>query len=444
MYNQGHTLSRAILTLAGALLTWSVSFAASAGNGEIYDVAASEMRVGLSDGTVSELVSDDAPEERTPQGWDGFRLELENHDAYVQIHGLLHSDFVAHARDDEDAYSDRFFFRRGRVSLYAEYGGRFAFSIEPQFTENGVNVVDAYVDLRIVPNWLNLRVGKMKTPLGVEMVQSITALVLPERGLSTQLVPFRDQGVYASGRSEGELIGYGFGIGNGVPDGTLPRPELDDHFEFYGHTDLRPLTLLSGQRDTPQLMLRMAFSAGMDRDNIGESAHGTPQSAAGRPLFTITDDLVADGMRYRLNPQLTYYHGPVGVLGEYVRSSQELRDDSTGQRARIDNDTWLVAAQVVLTGEDANYGLVRPERRWGAVDLTFRYSELMIDESMESAGFVAAQSVNNARALGVGVNYYPNPIFRISMSYEHTEFERDRDRVLQPENLFTLRAQTAF
>ena len=60
----------------------------------------------------------------------------------------------------------------------------------------------------------------------------------------------------------------------------------------------------------------------------------------------------------------------------------------SGTSAQLKNDAWQIAASWLLTGEDASYQGVKPNRPfsagadggWGAVELLARYQENNIDK----------------------------------------------------------------
>src|SRR5207247_1707661 len=81
--------------------------------------------------------------------------------------------------------------------------------------------------------------------------------------------------------------------------------------------------------------------------SIGQIAIATPKAGA-----SLT------GERFRLSPQASYFYGPVGLLGEWVRVVE--RATSGPAAAVLRNDAWQGAAVVVLTGEVASYGSRAP------------------------------------------------------------------------------------
>jgi hypothetical protein len=121
---------------------------------------------------------------------------------------------------------------------------------------------------------------------------------------------------------------------------------------------------------------------------------------------TFEETAIADGIQTRLSPQGYAYVGPVGVLAEYVRSTQAVRlDDTVGD---VTFWAWQVQGSFVVTGESASYKGVTPAKPvgqggYGALELVARYSEL--NPEATAFGFAdIAKSVDRARSFGVGTN----------------------------------------
>jgi phosphate-selective porin OprO/OprP len=159
--------------------------------------------------------------------------------------------------------------------------------------------------------------------------------------------------------------------------------------------------------------------------------------------------VAAAGARWRVAPQLYWYIGPIGLLAEYVVSSQRVqRLDAV---ADLQNRAWNLAASFVLTLEHAAYEGVVPQhpidfrhKNFGAFELAGRYSELRLDPAAFPMFAVPGTSVQSARELAGGLNWYMTDFVRIMLSFEHTEFvggAPNGDR--EPENALLGRLQIA-
>ena len=178
----------------------------------------------------------------------------------------------------------------------------------------------------------------------------------------------------------------------------------------------------------------------------------TYKTASGQQsFFSYSGATVFDGERTRLAPQANYYHGPFGVFGEYVQTSQVARVGSF--KTRLTNNSWQAAASYVLTGEGASYGGVTPRRpfdpragTWGALEVATRYHQLFIDPDTFTQGFAsAATSARRASAYTVGLNWYLNKSVKLLADYEQTWFSGGTVSGDRPiERVFLTRWQLSF
>ncbi|MCB9527257.1 MAG: hypothetical protein H6701_02505 [Myxococcales bacterium] len=338
---------------------------------------------------------------------------IEQGETTLQVGGLLQVDGLWIDGDGSDRI-DRFEVRRGRVILDGRFGDVFSLRFQPQFTPGAVVVLDGYVDARIAGEALVLRVGKTKTGLGIEMLQPITSLVLPERGLSTALVPLRDLGAQLRGRAG--VFEYALGVFNGAPDGSNRDGDTDDGFDLDARLAVRPW---GAEVDVGAAL---AGGYGGEHGSEADSALGRYRTGTRAPIGRAGEGVVADGTRWRLNPQVWVYRGPFGALGEYVRSSQEVR--GPGGAATVANAAWLVGASWVLTGEAARYRGIEPAGAMGAFEVMARYGELRFDEAAIDGGWLDAPRW--ARAWGVALAWQAHAAARVQVAFEETRFADGR------------------
>ncbi len=140
--------------------------------------------------------------------------------------------------------------------------------------------------------------------------------------------------------------------------------------------------------------------------------------------------VVADGGQWRLSPQLSYLWGSVGLLGEYAISHQSVFNSATFRKAELDHTAWQISAQWVLTGENASFNGITPNRPfslgsggWGAWQLVGRFGQLEIDDEAFQGFSNPALSAHAATSWAVGVNWWLNKNARVMASFSHTSFE---------------------
>ena len=121
---------------------------------------------------------------------------------------------------------------QGRIAKY------FEFRLMPDFGNGTTVLYDAYFDVRFSQAF-RVRIGKDKTPVGLEQLYSDYALLFPERTLATNLVPNRDVGVQVQGRLAG-VLSYIGGVFNGVPDAANGDVDTDAGKDLAGRVTVRP------------------------------------------------------------------------------------------------------------------------------------------------------------------------------------------------------------
>jgi phosphate-selective porin OprO/OprP len=92
----------------------------------------------------------------------------------------------------------------------------------PDFGQNNSQIQDAYIELNIL-RAAKPRVGKFKTPIGLEVLKSDRELVFAERSMASDLVPLRELGAQIAGSILSDTATYAVGYFNGALDG-ISRP----------------------------------------------------------------------------------------------------------------------------------------------------------------------------------------------------------------------------
>ncbi len=388
----------------------------------------------------------------TPDG--NFEMKLRG---YVQLDSRF---WLADKRDDD---TDTLLFRRVRPIIEGTVYKNFYYRLMADFASNAVTLQDGYGEWRQFP-FARLGFGKMKTPLGLEQLQSASELEFVERGLPRNLIPNRDFGVVLTGDLFGERLNYTVGAFNGVPDlASTGASDNNDDKDFVGRLFALPFKDWHGPLQALGLGLsgsygKEEFSVSSNNVTAALGSYVTPGqqrffryritsastdvvAADGKtvsvPLTTVlANTTVADGTRYRIMPQAYWYWRQFGLFGEWVRSAQQVAFSE--HRDTLANDAWQVQGYWVLTGEDASYRGVKPFKNfdplagsWGAWELVARFSDLQIDQdafrgvTAKGAGTAFAdprQSAQRASAWALGVNWYLNRNFKVNLDYENTWF----------------------
>jgi len=387
-------------------------------------------------------------------GASGFALTSADKSFDLKLRGLIQADARVFSGDDNKPQSDTFTLRRVRPTLDGTVGKNGEFRITPEFAGSSTTLLDAYGGYRFSPE-LRLRIGKFKSPFGLERLQSGSDLRFIERAHPTSLAPNRDIGIQLFGDVAGESASYAFGIFNGVADGGSSISDTSDDKDFTGRIFLTPFK--NTDRDELRgLSFGVAGSFGKEEGSATASGLATIRSPGQATVFSYrtstnaADNVVADGDRVRWSPQLTYYLGSFGFIGEYVTSEQDVRRGDNADS--LVNDAWQIAASYVLTGEENSFRGITPKTpfdleagTWGALELAARVSELDIDPDSFNTYADPAKSITLIQSVAIGLNWYLNRNLKTSLTYEQSAFEggeKDGDR--EDEEVLFARLQVAF
>jgi phosphate-selective porin OprO/OprP len=135
------------------------------------------------------------------------------------------------------------------------------------------------------------------------------------------------------------------------------------------------------------------------------------------------------------------------VFGEYMRSTQRIA--KAGVNTDVTNTAWDVTGSILLTGETASYGIVRPKSnvdpttgQWGALQILARYAELNVDGKAFTDGLAGTGASRNAKSFTIAANWYPTAYIKYYLTYERTKF--DNSSVRPNENVILFRTQLGF
>ena len=296
------------------------------------------------------------------------------------------------------------------------------------FGNNQTQLLDAYGDYNMSDALQLPPIGKFKDPIGIERWQREQHVLFVERGMTTNLVPFRDNGIGIYGDLIPEALEYQLTFTNGAADLVNNTNGLDNDKTVTGRIFAHPfhgsdVALLKG------LGVGVAGSYGTHSGSVANpdltSGYVTPAQSK---FFTYASSAYASGAQWRINPELTYYHGPLSLIAEYVLEEQGLRS-GTLQRD-LQTDAWMATATYVLTGEDARFDGVVPRNNldpahdhWGAFELVGRMSHLNVDNSAFPIFASPTASAHEATEGTVGGTWYMNPNFKINLDFTYATFE---------------------
>lgn len=375
-------------------------------------------------------------------------LWFSNHDesTHLQIHGYVQADDRMFSANTNGEEVDTFLFRRLRPLFEGSLFNQIDYRFMPDFGQNTAQIQEAYLELKTVP-WAKLRVGKFKVPIGLEVMQQDRNLKFPERSIASDLVPLRYIGAQLSGSFFKNSITYEGGYFDGSSDGANGVfSQWAEGNEGAGRVFVQPFAA-TGVNALHQFGFGVAGSSGTQHGTISGL-----KTIGQTTFFKYSSTAVADGPHTRISPQAYYYVGPLGLMGEYNVSSQNVFNN--GAIGKFTNQAWQVQASFLLTGEKNSYGAIRPRRSFepgrgfgymGAVELATRFSQVSIDGDAFSGFAKATTAAQQAKDVGFGVNWYLNQYVKLVTNYEHTNFRMAKGATpLHNEDVLISMIQLAF
>jgi phosphate-selective porin OprO and OprP len=382
----------------------------------------------------------------------GFSLALPDKSYVLKIRGLMQADGRFFFENDTLQANDTFLIRRFRPAIEGTLFSIVDYRLLPEFAGT-VQILDAYADLH-PRDWLRLRVGKMKAPIGLERLQSDADLPLLERGLDQNLSSSRDIGIQLWGDVAGGIVYYAIGVFNGSPDtNSTDNNDIDHAKDFMGRLFFQPFKT-EALSDFGSLGVGISAGTGNRKGRLPTAVAGLPVPSvaaqtglspfrtAGQNTFfqylaPPTDTTGAlttftHERSTRINPQLYYYYRSFGLLAEYLWLKQGVqRGNSTTeltQQAAHATVSYTIGGTEGYDGATPEYVFDPGQGRWGALQLAVRYGWLGIDDATFPTYANEAVSARSAQAITGGAAWVLRRSFRLAVNFEQTRFKGGNQR----------------
>lgn len=377
------------------------------------------------------------------------RFEIASADGAnsLRLRGLVQGDGRFYF-GDADAAQDGFLLRRARLVFEGKFAERFNYVIQSEFAGSAVSILDAYVTTAITP-LVNIQVGRFKTPVGLEQLQSDPVAFFNERSVATNLAPNRDVGLQLFGSVLDQRIGYQAALTNGLIDGgNSPTSNLNQEGDFTVSGRLFATPFVN---DKESSLKGLGFGVGGATGNYKGSISNTLLNAYrtdGQQNFfayrntttapTVFNNTVANGTSYVVSPQAHFYYGPLGILTEYfyTGSSVAIGQGTSRNAQTLNNTAYNISVGYVLTGEDSSFKGVTPKNNfnlaagtWGAFEVVARFAGVDIDDDafVDPAGapisLASSANATEVKTYGLGLNWYLSKSVRVGFNVFRNEFD---------------------
>jgi len=131
-------------------------------------------------------------------GPKGFSLRSADGKNQLRLRGTMHLDGRYLEGEDPGGVVDSFQATRVRPTIEGTFAEIYDFKFMPDFGQGRTVIQDAYVTARFKPA-AQLTVGKFKSPVGLERLQSANDMRWVQRAFPTSLAPNRDMGLQLGG-----------------------------------------------------------------------------------------------------------------------------------------------------------------------------------------------------------------------------------------------------
>ena len=378
-------------------------------------------------------------------GWDdGFFLQSADKAFMLRITGQIQVDYRDFLDNQDRTDIDTFLIRRARLGIEATMAKYYEFRLLPDFGGTNPQITDAYLNVHYTDD-MQLEVGKFKQPFSYEQLIQDRYVPTLERSMIDQLVPARDEGVMLWGRNLfADQLDYGISVSNGEINGNI---DTNNNKDFNGRLAIRPFFTPDESSSLRRLQLGMSAGAGIENEPVNPNTLRTPATV---PWFAYNTTVRADGVRYRMSPEVAYFNGPLGFAAQYYHEEQELRANSlaTTPAENVISEGYYFLITYFLTGEErTEYSQqivpLRPlkpscfGRCPGAWELVFRMSHIELSPNVFRAGPTRladpAKYSRAATETTFGFNWYWNKWARMQFNWEHAWFEQQVALGLPPD-----------
>lgn len=376
---------------------------------------------------------------------EGLQIADRDRFASIKVHGYTQADGRFFAANLKDQTHQTLLFRRVRPLVEGSLAHRVEFRFMPDFGEGHTVIQEAYAEWALAP-YAAFRMGKFKSPIGLEVLRSDRELTFPERSLASDLVPIRDLGMQLGGSFLGGSIEYAAGVFSGTEDGANAEFDWQGENEVAARVFVLPF-LSSNVRFAKHLGFGMAGSLGNNHAVLP-----TFKTIGQQTFFRYGSKVATVGAHERFAPQAYYYRGSFGLMGEYVRSDETA--ELSASRREMSNRAWQAAGSYVLTGEKNSYDGVRaargfdpshPLRNSGAWEIAIRHSEAHMDKAAFPLYANPSTSAQSASETVAGLTWYVNRYVKLMSHFANTSFQAPPGaRPLVFERLAITRLQFAF
>jgi phosphate-selective porin OprO and OprP len=324
---------------------------------------------------------------------------------------------------------------KGKVTKYFDYEVERDLRADIDETLNEYHPwKDNYVDVNL-HRLIHVKIGKFKMPFGLEELGSEDRLDYAIKSRVTDaLTPARERGIMLHA-SRGNRWEYQVGMFRYDGEGSGVHGQPTAGRTFAARVAGQPLRSL---KQLPSTIRRIQFGLAGTKGEMFAGQNGVNgQTFSG---FTFFDRMFVRGDRKRIGFELAWAEGPASIKGEYMRMSEERRQQGIRGEDLPDkiSDGWYVTGGWNLFGKMKSRGGAPENPFWigrgfGAVELSARLDVLRFYGAKTAAGLPSrsprAPTIlpNSDRTWTFGPTWYLNRFLKIQVNGQR-EWVTDIDR----------------
>ncbi|MBN2372909.1 hypothetical protein JXL19_03855 [bacterium] len=386
----------------------------------------------------------------------------------LRLGGVLQMDFHYYEEDCRADLDNRFDISKARLFLSGRIFKMLRFRMEYEFQGTELQqLVDAYADA-LINSLFSIRFGQFKVPFSLEWQTPDAAFYFIERSIGNSFAPKRDVGVMLHGSFFQEEIVYSAGIFNGNGNDGSPRGKEREDMEYSARCVIAPFKRLWPAVQSLQFGGSATHSR-IDRLDIALKIKSPGMAGIENRNIYVFEANRKFGVLYgfeerrRGGIEAAWSLGPMAIQGEYMDIRYTNLRSAGGEPLNADFSAWYASAILFFTGENLKFqnGVPKPiipqhnldlqSGTLGAIGLAFRFEQFKGDETWIVPSYF--DSMDEAEAYCIALNWIMNPIFSLIFEFSHTKFSDPiRVRVnddgsinyIEKENVFKVRSCIVF
>lgn len=358
-----------------------------------------------------------------PEARDGIVfMESENKEFAWWLDGRLYLDGAWYF-ENTVPLSNGTELRKARLAVKTTLWKNWATELDVDFSDQQVDVKDMWIGYFFNDGHTNIKAGNFKEPFGVETTTSSRYYTFVERAYIREFAPSRHIGIAAT--SFGRFWWLSGGVfGQEVTDEKEIQKEYgyemgDEGYAFTGRGVLIPYN-----KDEKLIHIggaatyRTTDANGVDDDgnNLAGEVKFDPKAEThiSRTEFLHTGDIQKVENMFSFGLEGLACYKRFSLQGEFMQTKLSRTDDLSDLKF----NGFYVQTSCFITGEhrpywksQAEFGRIIPKNKYGALELAVRYST--IDLNDKEGGVTGGEAEN----ITFGLNWYPNPNFRVMLNY---------------------------